>query len=184
MPKTNVVNFYAGPSAGKTTNALAFASRLKSLRKDVLYVPEVAMYDVVQGHEQSLSDQMYVLGRQAHLLYDAKDRYDWVVTDGPLLMMLHYMEDANKKFPEPERDDWLTLMGALIVSTYNMYDNHNYFVDRGTREFRQLGRVHNLEQSIQVDKEIKEIFEAYTIPYTIITDVEQVVADLSERGIL
>lgn len=181
---TKVVNFFAGPSAGKTTNALGFAAKLKQMRKDVLYIPEFAMYEVVRENIKSLDDQLYVFGQQANLFYHAKDRYEWVVTDGPLPMMLHYMEDANQKFPEEQRDRWLNLMGALIIATFNMYDNHNYFVDRGNREFRQLGRIHDLKQSQEIDNSVLEIFDSYSLPYTTIRDTEQVIADLSEKGIL
>lgn len=182
--KTKVVNFFAGPSAGKTTNALGLAAKLKQMRKDVLYIPEFAMYEVVRENENSLNDQLYIFGQQANLFYHAKDRYEWVVTDGPLPLMFYYMEDANKKFPEDKRDDWLTLMGAMIISTFNMYDNYNYFVDRGNREFRQLGRVHDLEQSKRIDRSILEILEEFGLPFTTITDTEQVIADLSEKGIM
>jgi hypothetical protein len=181
---TKVVNFFAGPSAGKTTNALGMSYHLKKMRKDILYVPEYAMYDVVQGHIQTLEDQMYVFGRQAKMLYDAKDRYEWVVTDGPLPLMLYYMKDANQKFSDGGRSYWLTDLAGLIIDTFYMYDNHNYFVNRGNREFRQLGRIHNLEQSVEIDKEIKDILYERRIEYTEISDLDQVIADLSEKGIL
>lgn len=181
--KTKVINFAAGPSAGKTTNAMGLASHLKRMRKDVIYIPEYAMQVVVENRIQTLDDQLYIFAKQAHKLYDAKDHYEWVVTDAPLFMMLYYMQEANKKFDGPESMAcWKKTLSDLILMTFNQYNNKTYFVDRGNREFRQLGRIHNFEQSKQIDREITQILSDKEIEYTEVNDLEQVIADLAETG--
>jgi len=179
---TRVINFFAGPSAGKTTNALGLASYLKTRRKDILYIPEFAMQAVVQGRLQTLEDQLYILGKQAHKLYDAKDHFEYVVTDAPLFLMLYYMKDANKKFVDGTR--WKETLADLVIQTFDQYDNYTYFVDRGDREFRQMGRIHNFQQSVQIDGELRKIASTNGIPYTQINNWNDVVSDLVQQKIL
>lgn len=175
---TKVISFCAGPSAGKTTAALGLAHHLKKLRKDVLYVPEFAMQAVVQGRKQTLDDQLYVFAKQANKLYDAKDQFEYVVTDGPLFMMLHYLEDGAKKFSGFQEKCWKLTLTDLIMQTFGMYDNLIYFVERGDREFRQVGRLQNEEESKKIDRAITRILDTQGLDYRRINGWEDVLSDL------
>lgn len=167
---TRVINFFAGPSAGKTTNGLLLSGMLKRDRKDVLYVPEFATELVVAERIPELDDQLYILGEQNHRLYNAKDRFEWVITDGPLLHSLVYLERNWKKY-DRESGLWQTARD-LIVGLHEQYDNVNFFVDRRHRTFRHLGRVHNEEESKELDTTVKDMLEEQSVDYVTVTSAE------------
>jgi hypothetical protein len=176
---TKVISFCAGPSAGKTTNALGLAAYLKELRKDVLYVPEFAMQAVVQGRKQTLDDQLYVFAKQANKLYDAKDQFEFIVTDCPIFMMLHYLESGQSKFTGRNEKYWKLTLADLIMQTFEMYDNLVYFIDRGDREFRQVGRLQNEQESKEIDKHILNILALQGIEYRKIANWQEVLSDIA-----
>jgi hypothetical protein len=177
---TKVINFCAGPSAGKTTAALRVASILKERRKNVLYVPEFAMELVVKQRTAELDDQLYLVGEQAHRLYMAKDKFDYIVTDAPVFMMLHYLQKGAKKYS----NYWKPALEILIMDTFRQYDNYTFFVIRGDRKFLQLGRVQNEEESKAIDKEILNILHHNQIDYRKVVDGDDAVDNLEYRGII
>jgi hypothetical protein len=174
---TKVINFFAGPSAGKTTNAMSLAGMLKRDRKDVLYVPEFAMELCVAGRESELDDQLYLLGEQAHRLYMAKNRFEYVVTDGPLFHSMCYARLNLRKF-----DCRVAFkLEELTMLLVEQYDNVNFFVDRKHRTFRHLGRVHNEEESRALDTDIMVLLEEYKQKFTVISSAEEAYQHLIEH---
>lgn len=177
---TKVINFCAGPSAGKTTAALGVAHKLKTLRKNVLYVPEFPLEMVVANRLSELDDQLYILGEQAHRLYMAKDQFEYIVTDAPLFMQVYYCSKGNQKFKSPF---WHDRLNKLIMATFDMYDNVTYFVDRTDRQFLQAGRTQNEEESKVIDKEILDLLNSHSIDYRRIVDADDAWENLDVRGI-
>jgi hypothetical protein len=179
-----VVNFCAGPSAGKTTNALELASMLKRARLNVGYIPEYAYELVLQENWTALDDQLHVLGEQAHRQYRALDKLDWIVTDCPLFLTLHYSQQANKKFQDTAVSHWKYALNQLALQTFCRYDNLTYFVERGDRQFLQAGRVQNEEESKKIDGSVLKILEDSTIPYKRVRYAKEVWDDLIITGVL
>jgi hypothetical protein len=177
---TKVINFCAGPSAGKTTAALRVSSILKERRQNVLYVSEIAMSMVVQERLAELDDQLYLLGQQAHQLYAAKDRFDYVVTDSPLFMGIHYMQKGQKKYS----GTWKHSLKNMILHTFFQYENYTYFVERGDRKFLQLGRVQDEEESKAIDSEILKILHDNQIDYRSVSGGDEAIDNLEDRGII
>lgn len=177
---TKVINFAAGPSAGKTTAGLRLSSILKARRYDVLYVPEFAMQMVVHDRVPEMDDQLYILGQQAHMLYMAKDKFDYVVTDSPLFMYIYYGKKGLKKYSESYQHTY----ERLVRDTFFQYENYTYFVERGGRKFLQLGRLQTEEESIAIDREILDIMNNCQIDYRKVEDADDALDNLQTRGIV
>lgn len=75
---------------------------------------------------------------------------DFIVTDSPSLISLSYL-----KAPDP-------VFTKEVIDTFKRQNNFNIFIERGQR-FEQEGRIHNLEESKKIDKEIKSILAGYGI---------------------
>ena len=41
----------------------------------------------------------------------------------------------------------------------------DFFIKRGNIEFETYGRIHNLEQSLELDNIIKETYNKYNLPF-------------------
>ncbi len=148
-----VVNFYAGPSAGKTTAALELTAALKKEGYNVEYVSEFAKELVLENRLEELQNQEYVTNEQYHRLDRLRNSVEIIVTDSPVLLGNIYGE--NKISSE---------YANTIKEYYNSFENFNLMVKRGN-SFQTEGRVHNLEQSMELDKKITDYLRANDIFY-------------------
>lgn len=153
---TLVVNLYAGPGAGKTTCAWLVAGELKKLGVVTEYVPEYAK-ELVWDDRTDLLDGSYknqtaVLAEQNRRIERLRGKVDVIVTDSPLLMSSMYAKKNVEQFEQ------------LAFSMYNRCDNFNLFITRGNG-FEQEGRIHSLQESKEIDEEIKGFLDEHGVYY-------------------
>lgn len=157
--KTLVVNIYGGPGAGKSTTALQLVAELKKQGLTAEYVSEYAKELVYAKDFEHLDG---TLQHQSEIYEEQRSRIDLlienvnvVVTDSPLPLNAIYLnEDA------PDYID-------SVIEEYNTYQNFNIYLTRDMSvEFEQEGRIHNLEQSLEKDDEIRELLDERKLPYS------------------
>ena len=154
--KPLVVNFFAGPGAGKTTAALELTAALKKAGYTVEYVSEYAKQLVLEGRADELKDQKKVTDGQYALLDRIRGTTDIIVTDIPVLLGLVYGE-FNDITPEYAKQ---------IRGYYDSFDNFNMLVNRPNgAAFQTEGRVHNEKQSIELDGKIEAMLKAQGVFY-------------------
>lgn len=152
---TKILNFAAGPGAGKSTCATGVFAAMKRLNLNCEYVPEFAKSLVWAGNSDALNDQIYVTGEQHHALYNLMGRVDYVLCDSPLFLGAIYKPPA---YPQCFVD--------MVLWAFNQYDNVNFLVKRREKtEFNPRGRIHDLEQSRAKDQEIKDFLVHHNIPF-------------------
>lgn len=158
MGKNNtvVVNLFGGPGAGKTTCAWEIASELKKRNLVVEYVPEYAKELVWDGQIELLNgtfeNQSAVFKEQKRRIDRLIGKVDAIITDSPLLLLAAYIKEDKERFE------------IMAVAEHKKYNNFCLFINRG-KVFEQEGRIHNLEQSEELDKYIKNILERNRIYY-------------------
>jgi len=158
VKKTKVINFFGGPGVGKSGFAAELFGYMKSKDMSVELAREVAK-DLVWDKSPKINDQIYILGRQHDLIYSLMGEVDYIITDCPLLMLSAYVwNPANlAKIGCSKQDlmflkfDFEQLTGAL----HHVYPSINFLIERSS-EFTDEGRIHDLEQSIKLDREIEE----------------------------
>ena len=152
--ETVIVNLFAGPGAGKTTCAWEIAAELKKVGLVVEYVAEVAKeyvwderFDMLDG---TVEHQRQLFEEQNHRVQRLLGKVDVIVTDCPVLLYIMYLKQAA---PELEK---------TILTTFKAQRNFNFFVRRG-KGFEQNGRIHDLSQSIELDKKIIQFLQEHNI---------------------
>lgn len=153
--KTLVVNAYAGPGAGKTTACLSTVAALKKMGFNAEYISEYAkelVYDSPEMLNGSMENQFKILQEQLRRQDRFIGKVDIIVTDAPILLNTLYLNEKTDAYIE------------MVKNLYSQYDNFNFFVNRD-ENFVQEGRIHNHEESIQKDKEIKDLLKENNIFY-------------------
>lgn len=145
---TVVVNAFGGPGVGKTTCSWEIASELKKQGLCVEYVSEYAKElvwdDNLQMLDGTVEHQKILLDEQEKRIQRLIGKADVVVTDSPLLLNLTYCRDC----PEDYKQE--------VLERFNSYNNFCFLVKRDpSLDFEDRGRIHNLEESIEKDKEIQ-----------------------------
>lgn len=155
---TKIINFFGGPSSGKSTSAAGLFYKMKLKHMSVELVSEYAkklLYD--DRLENMLDQQEYIFAKQNHLLHVLRDRVDYVITDSPLLLSNVYASD-----------DWPCVkpFRELVTATFHTYDNINLVLQRPEAPFEKEGRRHNEEESLVIDQSVVQILEEANAEYT------------------
>ncbi len=149
-----LINLFAGPSAGKTTAALELTAALKKKGFNVEYVSEYAKELVLENKTELLKNQVHVTDEQFHRLDRLRNSgVEIIVTDSPVLLGKVYGEGKISRE-----------YGEKLLTYHNSFDNFNLFVNRGSI-FQTEGRVHNLEQSKELDAKILAMLQDNRIFY-------------------
>lgn len=151
---TKVINFFGGPGVGKSTSALRLASDLSGQGILTEYINEYAKDRVWEN--ATFEDELYIYAKQHHKIHRVYGKVDYVVTDAPLLMKLHYM---------PEELDF----SKLVLDINDLYENKNILLKRKKdAKFYETGRNHNLEEAIEVDEALERILIENNVDYTVL----------------
>ena len=159
MPKndksTLVINFLAGPGAGKSTLAGSVFAELKWLGIDCELVTEYAKDKVWEESYKTLANQLYVLGKQSHRNFRLNNKVQVMITDSSVLMSLLYSTEERHKTPE---------FIKVTIDEFNHYNNLNFFIERNDY-YVENGRYQTHEEAIEIDNKILNIMDDNGIKY-------------------
>ena len=144
MKNTILINIYGGPGAGKSTTAAGVFYELKMIGYDCGLVTEMATELVYDEAFNVMNDQIYLFGEQWHRTFRMLGKVDFIVTDSPLLMNIVYNRFKDEEFDK------------FIYSRIHKLKSLDFFINRSDA-FSEVGRIHNLEQSKELDKTIKNL---------------------------
>lgn len=151
---TLIVNFFAGPSSGKSVSAAKLFYDLKIRGINAEYIQEYAKDKTWQEDYFTLKCQPYISAQQLYRQHRLIDKVDVAITDAPLLHGLVY----PGMYTGDNFDKWL-------LDTFNSFNNFNIFIKRMADSYQQEGRNQSLEESIAIDDRIKFILHKHNVLY-------------------
>lgn len=152
--KPTVVNFLAGPGAGKSTTAAAVFTLLK-LHSGIKceLVTEFVKDLVWEERQHTIKNQPYIFSKQHHRIWRLSDKVEIVVTDAPILLSCMYNRDlTSDKFK------------SYVLEEFNKYDNLNFFINR-KKEYKTYGRNESESEAKELDNFIKGYLSEHSIYY-------------------
>lgn len=152
MGKPLVINLIGGPGSGKSTTAAGLFYELKKRGIVCELASEFAKDKVYEEAFRTMDDQIYIFAKQYHKIWRLRDKVEVIITDSPLPISLYYMKEPSEYF------------NSLVVEQYRKFNNLMFFIERG-EGYEQEGRIQSLEESKQIDEEIKNLMEEYGIEY-------------------
>jgi hypothetical protein len=169
---TEVINFFAGPGSGKSTLAAGLFSEMKWKGCDVELVTEFAKDLVWENRGMTLDNQIYVTAKQYNRIWRLLGQVEYIIVDSPIMLGIVY---RNKV-------DGITEDFELMVSAiHHSLLNKNYFVER-IKPYKQPGRVQSEKESLQLDKDIKNMLKEFSIDYKTIPgkkeSIDTIIRDL------
>ena len=150
-----VINAYGGPGAGKSTACMDICSELKKRGYNAEYVQEYAKELVYDKNFEMLdgTHQFELLKEQTRRLDRLLQTTDFIVTDSPILLNPIYSKERNSKYEEYVKE----------LDTH--YNTFSFFIERDISRFQEEGRIHNFQESLQKDEEIKKFLKDYGVYY-------------------
>ena len=153
MKETLIINLIGGPCSGKSTIAAELFARLKKMGIHCELVSEYIKDRIYEENQTMPKNQIAIFGMEHYNISNKLGKVDVIVHDGSFINNIIYKAEENKHF-----DD-------LIISEYKRFWNLDFFIKRGNIEFETYGRIHNLKQSKELDKIIKETYDSYELSY-------------------
>ena len=150
---TLVVNLLGGPGIGKSTLAAEIFVNLKKKGVECEYITEYAKDKTWENSQSTLSNQIYVFGKQHHKMFRVNDKVDVMICDSALLFSIVYGNlNPSDTFYK------------LVIEEFNKFKNINFYLDRVTK-YDPIGRNQTEEEAKKIDIVIKDILEYNNIDY-------------------
>ena len=143
-----VINLFGGAGCGKSTLAAYLFATLKAnglnaelvlkYQKDLVYEEASSIY---------WNNQTLLFANQLHKLNRLISKVDIVITDNPILTNVVYRQFSNTP----------ASLDNLVIDTFKTFDNINYLIKRDNNYFKSEGRIHTLEESINIDTKLLDL---------------------------
>lgn len=142
---TVIVNFFAGPGAGKSTTKAGLFFEMKHAGFKVESVDEFAKELTYDGAFDAMENEMWMLAEQDRRLRRLVGKVDFVLTDAPLLKSLFYVRGI---YDNPAYK-------AHIQMLFDSYVNFNVWVRR-TKPYMMYGRAQTECEADEIGRRMKE----------------------------
>lgn len=147
-----VINLFAGPGVGKSTNAAKIFADLKMKGVNCEMALEFAKDKVWEESFRTMDDQIYIFGKQFHRIWRLKDKVDVIICDSPLPISIVYDKENSEAFHQ------------LIMEQFNKFPNLNFYLKRSA-VYQKEGRLQTEEEARKVDKIVENVLIDYKIPF-------------------
>lgn len=147
---TLVINIFGGLGSGKTSLALQIQNSLIQSGYSAIYVDEYAKTEAQTRAKDddlfdgSINSQLKILQEQTKLLDENIGKYDFVITDAPIMLNHLFLKQPNDRYREFTK--------ALSMQ----YENFNFALRRPEGyKYSEIGRVHDLMGARDIESKIK-----------------------------
>lgn len=164
MTKT-LINLFGGPNIGKSTVAYGLTYMFKRDQYNAELVTEFAKELVYENRIEALSSSPYIYGEQYKRMKCVSKHADIIITDCPFILTTIY-------YPKNEsgRRSFTRHVINQFKSFSKKYKTINIVLVRDpNKKFIQSGRIHNKEESLEIDKKIVHLLEKNSIPFITLT---------------
>ena len=151
--QTLVINLIGGPCSGKSTISAELFARLKKMGIHCELVTEYIKDRIYEENKTMPLNQIAIFGMEHYNISNKIGKVDVIIHDGSFINNIIYKNEDNLEFD------------SLIIGEYKKFNNLDFFIKRGNIEFEDYGRIHNLKQSKELDRIIKENYNNYNLSF-------------------
>lgn len=164
-----VMNFIAGPGAGKSTMCADVYSRLKWAGFNVEMAREFAKDLVWEGSHHLLGNQLLITSEQYRRQRMLVDKVDLILTDSPLLLSAMY----GRKYPYIE---------PLAQGLWSEFDNLTVYLKR-TKEYEEAGRMQTEQEAQALDLDVLDVAVRWRVPLELAAGIPEEAERLFELAV-
>ena len=159
---SKLINLFGGPGIGKSSIAAGLFYKLKKKHvscNNPYEFPKVLAWD---KNNEAIKDQLYVVANQHRGIAQSYGKVDYIIVDSPILFSTVYHGYYTKDYPVEFYGD---IFHKLVVDLHKKYDNINILLDRAESDYQSEERFQDIDQSLELDRLIKESLIKYDEPF-------------------
>jgi len=160
---SKIINFFGGPGIGKSTQASGLFTEMKKHHMNVEYTYEFPKEVAWEGNISQLKDQFFITANQHRNISRLYGKVDYIIVDSPIVLGCFYENRYGQDYPSSFYG--MTGLSNFLWSLFKQYDNMNILLSRNEETYDPNGRMQDLAEAIEIDKDIKETLLINNIPF-------------------
>ena len=152
--RAKIINLFGASGSGKSTVASGLHYEMKKRWIQAEIAREYAKDVIHQENTHWFEQAVLVLAEQSSRIQFIADKYDYVITDGPIMLASWYA---------PEK--YASAFHSLCRELFDTYENHNFFLYR-THAYDRNGRAETEEEAKYNEDNMASWLEKIGIPCT------------------
>ena len=160
---SKIINFFGGPGIGKSTQASGLFTEMKKHHMNVEYTYEFPKEVAWEGNISQLKDQFFITANQHRNISRLYGKVDYIIVDSPIVLGCFYENRYGQDYPSSFYGN--TGLSNFLWSLFKQYDNINILLSRNEETYDPNGRMQDLTEAIEIDKDIKETLLVNNLPF-------------------
>lgn len=159
-----IINFFGGPGIGKSTQSAQLFTLMKKTHMDVELTFEFPKIVAWEENYSAIKDQFYITANQHRNISRLYGKVKYIVVDSPIILGMVYKDryDLEPSYPASFYDE---SFDHFILGLFKKYNSLNILLKRDDSVYDENGRFQNLQESKQIDDDIKGKLVKHEIPF-------------------
>jgi hypothetical protein len=162
--KSKIINFFGGPGIGKSTQASGLFTEMKKHHMSVEYTYEFPKEVAWEGNVSQLRDQFFITANQHRNISRLYGKVDYIIVDSPIVLGCFYEQRYGEGYPASHYS--MSGLSNFLWGLFKRYNNINILLKRNDETYDTNGRLQNLHEAQEIDKDIKQTLLVNSIPFT------------------
>jgi hypothetical protein len=159
-----IINFFGGPGIGKSTQSSGLYTIMKKHHFDVELTYEFPKIVAWEENHSAIKDQFYITANQHRNISRLYGKVKYIIVDSPIILGTVYKTRYNTEpqYPSMFYDD---TFDEFLLSLFKKYNSLNILLKRDDTTYDENGRFQNLQESKDIDKDVKTRLLVNSIPF-------------------
>ena len=159
-----IINFFGGPGIGKSTQSAGLFTEMKRHHMDVELTYEFPKIVAWEENYSAVKDQFYITANQHRNISRLYGKVKYIIVDSPIILGMVYKDRYSVK-PEYPAMFYDESFDNFVVNLFKKYNSLNILLTRNDETYDENGRFQNLQESKEIDEDIKKKLVDNDIPF-------------------
>jgi hypothetical protein len=137
---------------------------MKKHHMSVEYTYEFPKEVAWEGNVSQLKDQFFITANQHRNISRLYGKVKYIIVDSPIILGMVY-KDRYSKEPEYPAMFYDESFDNFVINLFKKYNSLNILLTRNDETYDENGRFQNLQESKDIDNDIKEKLLSNNLPF-------------------
>ena len=161
--QSTIINFFGGPGIGKSTQASGLFTEMKKHHMSVEYTYEFPKEVAWEGNINQLKDQFFITANQNRNISRLYGKVEYIIVDSPIILGCFYEQRYGNDYPASIYGN--SGLSNFLWKLFKQYKNTNILLTRNDETYDPSGRLQNLQEAQEIDRDIKETLLINSVPF-------------------
>ncbi len=162
--ESKIINFFGGPGIGKSTQASGLFTEMKRNHMSVEYTYEFPKEVAWEGNISQLKDQFFITANQHRNISRLYGKVEYIIVDSPIILGCFYEQRYGEGYPASFYG--MTGLSGFLWKLFKQYENINILLNRNNETYDPNGRIQDLQEAQEIDKDIRETLLINNVSFT------------------